>query len=247
MLYFNEYLLAGGYPEYLHEQDIRIWQNTLFSDVIEKTIYRDICVLYQVKNPQYLEKILMYIAQNNCQTVSYTKMGQALSISTDTVINMLYYLESTYLIASLPIFSKNMKKKVKSNRKFFIIDSGLCNALLKRRDIINENVGLLVESVVGSNLLARKGFRQFLGIDSISYFTDKQKHEVDIILEINDRTVPVEVKYQNDINDHDLNNLRYFMNAQNLDFGVIVTKNLFEQRGNILCIPVWMFLLVVGG
>lgn len=32
--------------------------------------------------------------------------------------------------------------------------------------------------------------------------------------------------------------------AKSLVFGVVVTKNLFEQSGNILCIPAWMFLLI---
>ena len=244
VLYFNEYLVAGGYPEYFKENDIRIWQDTLISDVIEKTVYRDIAVLYQVKNPQYLEKILIYIAQNNCQPVSFNKIAQALSISTDTIINLIYYLESTYLVGSLPIYSKNVKKQIKSNRKFFIIDSGLRNALLRIRDIAGENIGLLVESAIDSNLMATKESMRLPEIRNISYFRDKQKHEVDIILELDGRTVPIEVKYQNHIYNHDLKNLLYFMDIHDLVFGVVVTKNLFEQRGDILCIPAWMFLLI---
>ena len=244
VLYFNEYLVAGGYPEYFKEKDIRMWQDTLLSDVIEKTVYRDIAVLYQIKNPQYLEKILIYIAQNNCQPVSFNKIAQALSISTDTIINLIYYLESTYLVGSLPIYSKNVKKQIKSNRKFFIIDSGLRNALLRIRDIAGENIGLLVESVIDSNLMATKESRRLPEIRNISYFRDKQKHEVDIILELDGRTVPIEVKYQNHIYNHDLKNLLYFMDIHDLVFGVVVTKNLFEQRGDILCIPAWMFLLI---
>jgi len=244
VLYFNEYLVAGGYPEYFKENDIRMWQDTLLSDVIEKTVYRDIAVLYQIKNPQYLEKILIYIAQNNCQPVSFNKIAQALSISTDTIINLIYYLESTYLIGSLPLYSKNVKKQIKSNRKFFIIDSGLRNALLRIRDIAGENIGLLVESAIDSNLMATKESMRLPEIRNISYFRDKQKHEVDIILELDGRTVPIEVKYQNHIYNHDLKNLLYFMDLHDLVFGVVVTKNLFEQRGDILCIPAWMFLLI---
>jgi len=245
VLYFNEYLLAGGYPEYFKEKDIRVWQDTLLSDVIEKTVYRDIAVLYRVKNPQYLEKILLYIAQNDCQITSFNKIAQTLSISTDTVINLIYYLECSYLIGSLPLYSKNVKKQIRSNKKFFIIDSGLRNSLLKIRDIANENIGLLVESVIDSNLISIKEFRRLPDFKNISYFKDKQKHEVDIVLEINSKIVPIEVKYQNHIYNHDLKNLKYFMDADDLIFGVLVTKNLFEKRENILCIPAWMFLLIL--
>ncbi|MDO9517694.1 MAG: ATP-binding protein [Methanosarcinaceae archaeon] len=244
VLYFNEYILSGGYPEYHSANDIRTWQNLLVSDVVEKTIYRDIATLYKVKTPQYLENILTYIAQNNCQTTSHNGIAQALSISTDTVINMVYYLESTYFIGSLSLFSKNVKKRIRSNRKLFVIDSGLCNALLKTRSIKDENIGLLVESVVNSNLLALKESSQSIDLRDISYFTDKQKHEVDIVLDIGGKVVPLEVKYQNNIYNHDFKNLHYFMDAQDLGFGVIVTKNLFEMKKDILCIPVWMFLLI---
>ncbi len=244
VLYFNEYMLSGGYPEYHSANDIRTWQNLLISDVVEKTIYRDIATLYKVKNPQYLENILTYIAQNNCQTTSHNRIAQALSISTDTVINMVYYLESTYFIGSLSLFSKNMKKRIRSNRKLFVIDSGLCNALLKTRSIKDENIGLLVESVINSNLLALKESKQSADVRDISYFTDNKKHEVDIVLDIGGKVVPLEVKYQNNIYDHDFKNLRYFMDVQGLDFGVIITKNLFEMKRDILCIPAWMFLLI---
>ena len=245
VLYFNEYLLAGGYPEYFKEKDIRVWQDTLLSDVIEKTVFRDIAVLYRVKNPQYLEKILLYIAQNDCQITSFNKIAQTLSISTDTVINLIYYLECSYLIGNLPLYSKNVKKQIRSNKKFFIIDSGLRNSLLKIRDIANENIGLPVESVIDSNLITIKEFRRLPDFKNISYFKDKQKHEVDIILEINSKIVPIEVKYQNRIYNHDLKNLMYFMDANDLIFGVVVTKNLFEKREKILCIPAWMFLLIL--
>jgi predicted AAA+ superfamily ATPase len=244
VLYFNEYLLAGGYPEYLKEKDIRIWQDTLLGDMIEKTVYRDIAVLYRIKNPQYLEKILLYIAQNDCQITSFNKIAQTLSISTDTVINLIYYLECTYLIGSLPLYSKNVKKQIRSNKKFFIIDPGLRNSLLKIRDITGENIGLLVESAIVSNLLTIKEFRRLLEIKNITYFRDRQKHEVDIVLEMDGEIVPIEVKYQNHIYNHDLKNLLYFMDANDLVSGVVVTKNLFERRENILCIPAWMFLLI---
>lgn len=56
--------------------------------------------------------------------------------------------------------------------------------------------------------------------------------------------MPIEVKYQNRIYNHDLKNLLYFMDVYDLIFGVVVTKNLFEQREKILCIPAWMFLLI---
>jgi len=41
-----------------------------------------------------------------------------------------------------------------------------------------------------------------------------------------------------------LKNLLYFMDVHDLIFGVVVTKNVFEQRGDILCISAWMFLLI---
>lgn len=202
-------------------------------------------MLYQIKNPQYLENILLYIAQNNCQTTSFNKIAQTLSISTDTVINLIYYLESTYLIGNLPIFSKNVNKQIRSNKKLFIIDSGLRNSLLKIRGTVGENMGLLIESVIDSNLLTIREFKRQQDIKNITYFKDKQKHEVDIVLIIDDVIIPVEVKYQNNVYNHDLKNLKYFMGVYDICFGIMVTKNIFEQKGDILCIPAWMFLCII--
>ena len=149
------------------------------------------------------------------------------------------------MIANLPLFSKNVNKQIRSNKKFFIIDSGLRNSLLKIRDIMGENVGLLVESVIDSNLLTIREFKRHHNIKNITYFKDKQKHEVDIVLIIDDVIIPVEVKYQNNVYNHDLKNLKYFMGVYDICFGIVVTKNMFEQKGNILCIPAWMLLCII--
>ena len=63
---------------------------------------------------------------------------------------------------------------------------------------------------------------------TFSYWQSKgrKSHEVDLIAEIGDRTVPFEVKYQDKkIVDSDLKGLRMFMEERDLDTGYAITRN----------------------
>jgi len=174
----------------------------------------------------------------------YSSLSRNIGISIEAVINYISYLEAAYLVGELRLYSKTQKKSLRSNRKFFLMDCGLRNAVQRSMTIQGENIGLLVESVIQKHLYV---FAEARGMKT-SYF--REKGEVDIILHSRDMMLPIEVKYQSTISKSDFKTLFSFMEGENIDEGILVTRDLldtFEVKGKkIRMIPAWLFLMVVS-
>ena len=108
------------------------------------------------------------------------------------------------------------------NRRWFIIDCGLRNAVIRTTSHIDENQGLLVESVVQKHLSV---YANAMGM-SLSYF--REKGEVDIILHSRNIVIPAEVKYQSSISRNDYKGLITFMEKFHVGKGILVTRDLLD-------------------
>ncbi len=78
-----------------------------------------------------------------------------------------------------------------------------------------------MENPVFSHVLSLKKKELF---PKIFYWHDKAKNEVDIVFTSKNRTIPIEVKYTNDIEKNDLKGLVKFCEIFKTQ-GIVVTKN----------------------
>lgn len=235
---FDTYLLNGGYPEYFENRETVRWQKLLKSDILEKTIYKDITQIYNVRAPAKLEKLMFFIATNEGQTFSDKSAADLLQIDNEAASNYISYLRASFLIGTIP------NRILKKNRKLFVWDQGVRNALLKIENLLQQNVGLLVESVTSSHLL-EKSQREVL---KVSFWRKGQK-EVDLILEKPGKLLPIEVKYQSQIRREDFKNLKFFMERFKCPTALLLTKNkldeIEEEGKTFYLIPTWLFLLAI--
>jgi len=240
----NNYLLRGGFPEVIYNEDILLWQEKLISDVVKKVLYRDITQLYNVRIPSKLEELFVNIAANTSGTFSYSSLSRNLGISIEAVINYISYLEASYLIGELKLFSKNARKSMRANRKYFTMDCGLRNAVIRTTSLTGENVGHLVESVIQKHTCVYARARGM----TLSYY--REKREIDMVLHLRDMIIPIEVKYQTSISRSDYKNLISFMEQYKLDMGILITRDLldmYEANGkHVQLIPTWLFLMMVS-
>jgi len=239
----DEYLLKGGYPDALKNPDLQVWQNVL-QNVIKRTVYEDITVAYNVRKPRRIEDLLAFIALNTSQIFSYTSISKQIDERVETVMNYIEYLKSAYLIEELPVYAKSARY-IRQPKKFFLLDIGLRNAFFKENeDTLSERarVGHIVETAIQGNLVSC-----YRDIYNVCYW--KNAREVDIVLDLKTKSIPIEVKYKNKILKEDTKGLTEFMNKFSVDAGVIVTKDMFkyENQDNkkIFFIPAYLFLLLL--
>jgi predicted AAA+ superfamily ATPase len=231
----KEFLLAGGYPEYFESQDILLWQHGLVDHIVARGLYRDIALIYGVKNPEAMENLLYVIAANSGGEFSYSSIGQTLGIDKGTAQSYLRYLGEAFLINELSNYSSKAATVVRKNRKIYIADNGIRNAYLSDLELTPELEGFLAENA-GMQFVRRYSEANYYR----RYYRREKMHEVDMVIKKRGTNQPVEIKYRNDIGASDFSGLQAFMEQYPCPWGVMITKRLLEKRGNIFCMPLWM-------
>jgi len=232
---FEDYLLKGGFPNIFEIEEIELWQKLIKDDVIDKVIYRDIVTLYDIKKPELLERLFLYLIGINGQILNVSNISNSIGLSRAYVNKYLLYLKNAYFLLGVKKYAKSIEKIVRSNEKVYIIDPAIINSLLNKTRIDEDFAGHLVESIIAEHLLCYECY----------YW--RNYYEVDFIVKIKGRLLPIEVKYKSQVRKKDLNGLLNFMERFNVNKGILITKNLFDKqkldRKEILFIPAWLFLL----
>ena len=231
---FNDYLVRGGFPELLENDNEEFIKKYIKESVIEKVII-DISRIAR-ENERIVYELFRLLANSNAQLFENISLASTLKINRNLVAQYIELLEKSFLIKIAYNFTKSVAKQVRVSKKQYIAHSSIVIALLDYpfEIIKTELVGHLVESTIASHI----GKFSFLRI---------QQNEVDIITEKNKKLLPIEIKYKSQISNKDLRNLIKFMEKFKVKDGVVVTRYLFEKLKlddkNILFIPAWMFLL----
>ena len=230
---FLEYLYKGAFPELVNEDDESVIGKYIRELVVKKIIYRDIPTIFEIRRKDILFEIFRYACSNSSNLFEIKNLCNVFKADYETISNYLFYLQSAFLIKVTESYSRSLAKRIRRNKKIHITHPSIAFAVLSydRNMLIEKILGQYVESIFA---------REF-------FWRDKQKNEVDVILE-NKTLLPIEVKYREQIGSSDLKGLLKFMKEFNIERGIVVTKNLLEKRSidkkEIIFIPAWLFLLI---
>lgn len=240
--FLAKYLDIGGYPEWFKIRDMGQWQRTIVEDYFALILFKDIVSVFKVKDPALLEKMVLDIAALSTNRFTYKGLSERLDMDRETLKLYLYYLKSSMMVFAADVFAPSKKAAEKRAKKLYFWEEGLRRALTLDRDD-----GKAAENIVAWHLIKK-------GRESKPFFEPyywKNRHEVDFVYDDSKRVLPVEVKYQRNVSGADLNGLREFMEMENLNSGIVVTKDTFKKEElwkkgrRIMFIPLWLFLLMV--
>lgn len=230
----KEYLLAGGYPEYFVVNNPVLWQKRLVEDIVGQGLYRDIISVYRIKNPERLERLLYFIAANNGQDFNFKTLADTLGCDSETISGYLSFLEQAYLIVMQNNYSTNAGKSIRKNRKLYVLDNGICNALLRTPELNPTLEGHLIEAccVRDAHEACERNFWK------LDYWRDGDR-EVDIVIDRKTSLLPVEVKYRNAPQAESLDAFRKkFMKTGGE--ALIITKDTLSHQSDVISIPYWL-------
>lgn len=228
-----EYLYKGAFPELVHEEDNSVIRKYIHDLVVRKIIYRDIPAMFDIRRPDLLFELFRYACSTSSKLFDIQNLARHFGVHTETIANYLWYLRSAFLIQISEPYSKSPALRARRNRKLNAAHPAIACAVLGygREHIIGQVQGQFVETLFSGRY----------------FWRDRQKHEVDLILETPGIPVPVEIKYQNHIGLSDTRNLRIFMEEFGSGIGILITKDLFDRvpanGREILYIPAWLALL----
>lgn len=205
----EDYLLVGGYPEYVLNKN-----QTYLKQAVESTLYRDLLDLYGIRNPRILEDLLHFLADKITTTVSMSRIQKDLNIDDKTAKFYIQYLQDVYLIYPVFRFGSSNKKSKSSSPKYYFNDTGILNLLG-----IRPRIGHLVENAIFLKLLREQNKTEVPRI----YYNVIDNQEVDFRYANGN----IEVKYTEDISEEDLN--KYLITDENVTF-LVKDSNLGREE-----------------
>ncbi len=183
-----EHATYGGYPKVALTEDIDI-KKTILRDLYDTMLLKDIARTFSIDDIRSLEEFCKYLSVSVGEILSYDKISSNLNMAFQTAKKYLDAMEKSYLIYRVVPFFTNKKKEIVKQPKLYFVDTGMRNIIANKFD--SNLDGHLFENYVLSELL-KKGFNP-------KYWRTKNKAEVDFVLEIENKIVPVEVKIQTEV------------------------------------------------
>jgi len=220
-----EILVAGGYPSAIHRKSARR-RNVWYRDYIATILQRDIKDIARIKNVSVLPKILALAASQTGQLFNASELASPLSISRPTVREYLSLLAQIFLIEELPPWHSNRISRLIKTPKLHLSDTGLaCSLLGVRAESLWEDktlLGQLLETFIYQELRKQASWHH----EDLRFyhFRNKDKIEVDIVIEKGRLKVGVEIKASATVKPQDFKGLNKLKDACDEDFaaGIVV-------------------------
>ncbi len=190
----KNFLSSGGFPEIVVEKEnVQIYMRELYRKIVE----RDIIDRHDISYKKTFREIAMSLISNPGRYVSFNKIKRQFGLGSEhTVKNYVSYLEEAYLIFMLNRFSYKPVEIEKSEKKVYVIDTGIINGVSLR---FTRDHGRIYENAVAIELLRRKAFNPDI---EIFYWKSPQHEEVDFVLKGRQKVAHlIQVCY--DVDDYD--------------------------------------------
>lgn len=167
--YYEEYIRFGGFPQVVLAKTGQ-QKNDILLDIMSSYVNIDIRSLADFSDERNLYSLAKLLAGRVGNRVEYTKLSNLTGLSRPTVTNYVSFFEKTYLINTVPVYTKNIDREIVKSRKLYFCDTGLANTLAE-----------LSSGAQFENTL----FNQLSHVGQVQYFALKTGHEIDFILDTN--------------------------------------------------------------
>ncbi|MCG6191518.1 ATP-binding protein [Maribellus maritimus] len=178
----RERLIFGNYPELLHLPD-REDKIDYLNEMVSSYLLKDILVYENIKNSQKIFNLLRLIAFQIGGEVSLQELGKQLGISKNTVEKYLDLLSKVFILHKVEGFSRNLRKEITKNSRWYFLDNGIRNAVIANFNPIESrnDIGSLWENYMISERLK---YQEYKRLSSNNYFwRTYEQQEVDWVEE----------------------------------------------------------------
>lgn len=175
-------LLYGSYPEVVASESFAEKKEYL-GDIVESYLLKDILAVDGVKNSAKMRDLLRLVAYQMGNELSYEEIGKQLGISKNTVERYLDLLQKVFVLYRLGGYSKNLRKEVAKSSKWYFLDNGVRNAVIRNFEPYqlrsDDERGALWENYIITERMKRN-HNERLGLEYYFWRTyDRQ--EIDLI------------------------------------------------------------------
>lgn len=220
-----ERVAAGGYPAALARASARR-RAAWYRDYADTLIQRDIRDLARISSLDALPRLLALAAGHTACLMNVSELAAPFQMSRPTIREYMTLLSRIFLLEELPPWHSNQIKRLVKTPKLHLGDTGLaCTLMGFNAESLWQNreaFGQILETFVYQELRRQASWEE----DTIvfSHFRDKDKVEVDMVLESAGYVAGIEIKASSTVTSNDFKGLRKLQNAVHTRFasGVVL-------------------------
>jgi predicted AAA+ superfamily ATPase len=188
----NKYLKYGGLPYLIH---LELKDEIVFEylkNIYQSIVYRDIINRFAIRNINFLEQLVLFLAAHTGSIFSAKKISdflksQRVNIAPNQVQNYIQHLVNAFLVHRVSRYDLIGKRLFEIGDKYYFENLGIRNGIWGYR---LEDRGKIMENVVYNHLIF-KGYKVqvgILGAKEIDFIAEKQgeKTYIQVALSIND-------------------------------------------------------------
>lgn len=241
----RDYLTFGGMPEIaLAEEGLR---PLIVSDYLSSFVNRDIVERYGLRNKEAFGDLLRLLP--NTHSYTYSKLTNSLksmghSISKATVIRYMKWLDESFFLSHLEVFSANVKNRVQTMKKSYLIDNYFSSQF---SSTLSANLGHLMEQTVFHKLHKQSVWNPR---QELAYWKDYSGNEVDFVV-IQNKVITQLIRVTfaaslSEVSERETKALVKAAKALGQQSGTLITwdvENTVAVDGiKVSCIPLWKWL-----
>lgn len=184
----------GSFPA-INANPNQNWE-TFYGSYLQTYLERDIRDLTSISDEMSFLKFIRAIASRTGQLLNYSDIASSVGISQPTAKSWLSVLISSGLVYLLEPYYNNLNKRMVKTPKIYFLDTGLCAYLThwNTSEVLEAGAmsGAFFETFVIAEIL--KSYLHNGKRAPIYFYRDKDKQEIDLIIEQNGVLHPIEIK-----------------------------------------------------
>jgi uncharacterized protein len=235
-----EYLNFGGYPRLLlaEEQKEKI---RIIDEIYRSYLERDISYLLRVEKTEAFSNLIKVLAAQIGRLVNYSELSSTLGIALQTIKKYLWYAEKTFIMQRITPFFRNTRKEITKSPVAYFYDVGLRNYALGLYGnlITPSETGFVFQNFI-FNLMKEK---VLFSPAEIHFWRTKDKAEVDFVITLGQRMLPVEVKFKKLKKPEIGRSLRSFISRYQPEMAWVINTELKKkiklEKTEISFLPFW--------
>ena len=238
------YIHKGFFPE-LHEvkSDLYDWVD-FYSSYFQTYIEKDIKDVLNITDESAFIKFVKAAASRTGEMLNLTALAEICGKDIKTVKSWLSALESSGLVYLLEPYYNNLNKRMIKTPKLYFLDTGLACWLLgwnTPEQLTNGAMwGHIFESFVFGEIL-KSYYNDGIVKPPLYYYRDKDKNEIDIVIEDGGVLYPIEIKTTSDPTKSMVNAFRLLEGVPGKKVGsgaiICLSKERLPLKENVWILP----------
>lgn len=189
-----ETIHRGFMPELLDAE--RDWE-WFYRDYVRTYIERDIQKVLNIRDEMKFREFLISLAARSAQLLVYEDIARDIGVDIKTVQRWTSVIAASGLVKIIHPYANNVLKRAIKTPKVFFMDTGLLCYLIGWKTAESAKNGAMAGSIF-ETFVVSEVLKSYLNagkdLTSIFYYRDKDKKEIDLLLEDGNSIYPVEIK-----------------------------------------------------